>query len=309
MILMIIPVLGVSLVSAQPPGCPADFFPMMSAEMEAACNGELAGTVVTIGGTQDANDAVQFQNSFQEFEDWTGITVAYNGGKQFEGVIAAHVAGGQAPDLADFPQPGFVDVFGKQGKLVDVSTFLNPDWLAQNYSQAWLDLAMRPGPDGETFMAGVWARNSVKSLVWYPKDDFDAAGYQIPETWDDLIALSDQIVADGGTPWCIGIESGAATGWPGTDWIEDIMLRTAPLETYDNWATPADAASRVPFTDPTVKNAFEVMSNIWFNDAYVSGGTASIADGVRRSAPGAVHQPARVLPAPPGNVHHQLLPD
>ena len=277
MIIMVIPIFGAQLVSAAPPGCPAGFFPMMSKELESACKGEMAGKVVTIGGTQDTNDAVNFQNSFKEFEDWTGITVAYNGGKQFEGVIAAEVAGGQAPDMADFPQPGLLEEFTKQGKIVDINTFMNPDWLKQNYAPFWLDLAMRPGADGKPFMAGVWARDSVKSLVWYPKKAWDAAGYKIPQTWDDMIKLSDQIVADGGTPWCIGIESGAATGWPGTDWIEDILLRTAPLSTYDNWATPATLADRVKFTDPVVKAAFQKMSDIWMNDKYVYGGTKSIA--------------------------------
>jgi len=128
----------------KPPGCPDGFFPMMSKELASACKGEMAGKVVTIGGTQDTNDAINFQNSFKEFEDWTGITVAYNGGKQFEGVIAAEVAGGQAPDMADFPQPGLVEQFSKQGKIVDVSTFLDPAWLKQNYAQFWLDLAMLP---------------------------------------------------------------------------------------------------------------------------------------------------------------------
>jgi alpha-glucoside transport system substrate-binding protein len=277
MIVMIIPILSANLVSAKAPGCPDGFFPMMSKELESACKGELAGTVVTIVGTQAGPDAVSFQNSFQEFMDWTGINVLYSGNKQFEGVIAAMIAGGRVPDMADFPQPGLLDIFTKQGNIVDVSTFLNPDWLKQNYAPFWLDLAMRPGKDGKPFMAGVWARDSVKSLVWYPKKAWDAAGYKIPQTWDEMIALSDQIVADGGTPWCIGIESGAATGWPGTDWIEDIMLRTAPLQTYDNWATPATAADRVKFTDPVVKAAFQKMSDIWFNDKYVAGGTKSIA--------------------------------
>jgi alpha-glucoside transport system substrate-binding protein len=100
-----------------------------------------------------------------------------------------------------------------------------------------------------------------------------------------MIALSDQIVADGGTPCCIGIESGAATGWPGTDWIEDIMLRTTSLETYDNWATPANAADRVKFTDPVVKAAFQKMSDIWLNDKYVYGGSKSIAGTAFGDAP------------------------
>src|SRR3546814_3905876 len=72
-------------------------------------------------------------------------------------------------------------------------------------------------------------------MVWYPKDDFDAAGYEVPDTWDDLIALSDKIVADGSNPCCIGFESEGATGWPATDWMEDLVLRTAGVDTYDQW--------------------------------------------------------------------------
>jgi alpha-glucoside transport system substrate-binding protein len=268
--------LGISAVRAAPPGCPAGTFELMSKELEAACKGEYAGKVVTVGGTQDTADAVSFQNSFKQFEEWTGITVAYNGGKQFEGVIDAEVAGGQAPDLADFPQPGFVQHFAQLGKLVDISKFMNPDWLKKNYAQFWLDLAMVADKDGKKINAGVFGRNSVKSLVWYPKKAWDAAGYKVPETWDDLIKLSDQIVKDGATPWCIGIESGAATGWPATDWVEDIMLRTTTLENYDNWATPVDPAKRVKFTDPVVKAAIQKMDEIWKNDKYVDGGSKAI---------------------------------
>ena len=94
---------------------------------------------------------------------------------------------------------------------------------------------------------GVPTNINLKSMIWYPKDDFDAAGYNVPETWDELMALSDQIVADGGTPWCVGFESGGATGWPATDWMEDIMLRTAGPEVYDKWVN-----HEIPFNDPAV---------------------------------------------------------
>ncbi len=78
---------------------------------------------------------------------------------------------------------------------------------------------------------------NLKSLVWYPVPEFAGAGYQVPETWDELLALSDRMVADGRTPWCVGIESGPQTGWVATDWVEDTMLRTASLEDYDGWTT------------------------------------------------------------------------
>ncbi|MEO0854644.1 MAG: ABC transporter substrate-binding protein, partial [Cyanobacteria bacterium J06648_11] len=88
---------------------------------------------------------------------------------------------------------------------------------------------------------------------------------------DEAIALSDQIVADGGVPWCLGIESGSATGWPGTDWIEDIMLRTAGGEAYDRWVS-----NELPFNAPEVKTAFERFGAIALNDDYVVGGPIGV---------------------------------
>jgi alpha-glucoside transport system substrate-binding protein len=106
-------------------------------------------------------------------------------------------------------------------------------------------------------------------MVWYPKAAFDAAGYTVPTTWDELLALSDQIVADGSTPWCVGFESGGATGWPATDWMEDIMLRTAGVDTYDQWVN-----HEIPFNDPAVVHAAEVFGDVMFHDGYVLGGAA-----------------------------------
>ncbi len=85
------------------------------------------------------------------------------------------------------------------------------------------------------------------------------------------MALTEQIAADGDTPWCIGIESGAATGWAMTDWIEDVMLRTTSLENYDKWV-----AGTLKFDSPEVRHAIDIVTKIWFNDAYVYGGRKSI---------------------------------
>jgi alpha-glucoside transport system substrate-binding protein len=108
-------------------------------------------------------------------------------------------------------------------------------------------------------------------LVWYPVPEFYEAGYFVPESWEEMIALSERMVAEGTTPWCIGIESGDPTGWVGTDWVEDIMLRTAPLEAYDAWVN-----GDLPFDSPEVRRAFEMMAQIWFNDAFVYGGRDAI---------------------------------
>ena len=111
----------------------------------------------------------------------------------------------------------------------------------------------------------------MKSIVWYPVQAFADAGYAVPTTWDELIALSDQIVADGnGNPWCISIESQDADGWVATDWIEDILLRTAPPETYTQWFD-----HEIPFNDPEVLEAAELMTRSGSPPDYAYGGTTS----------------------------------
>ena len=244
-----------------------------------AYDGKYKGTVVTMTGPFTDEDAVKFNNSVKEFEEKTGIDIQYEGSKQFEASISVRVDAGDAPDIVDFPQPGLLGNFVKAGKVVDLNTFMSEDWLKQNYKQSWLDMATMEGPDGP-MMAGVWQRFNGKSLVWYPKAKFEEAGYEIPQTWDELMALTQQIADDGDTAWCIGIESGAATGWPATDWIEDIMLRTTSLENYDKWTR-----GELKFESPEVKNAAELMAQIWFNDDYVYGGRASIVSTFFGDAP------------------------
>ena len=233
-----------------------------------AMAGEFAGTVVTMTGPFTDEDAVKFDNSVAAFEEATGIDIQYEGSKEFEASIGIRVEAGDAPDIVDFPQPGLLATFVAQGKVVDVSGFL-PQSSIDNYNPSWWQMATMAGADGP-IVAGVWHRFNAKSQVWYPKAAFDAAGYTIPTTWDEMLALSDQIVADGDTPWCVGIESGAATGWPATDWMEEIMLRTTSLENYDKWVT-----GELPFSSPEVKNALTVLTDLW-SDAYVYGGQEAI---------------------------------
>jgi alpha-glucoside transport system substrate-binding protein len=238
--------------------------------LERAMTGEFAGTTVTVDGPFTDEDEVKFDNSMKAFEEATGIDVQYQGSKEFEAAISVRVDGGDAPDIADFPQPGLAASFAQSGDIVDVSTFIPEDWLKQQYNQSWLDMATMEGPDGP-IMAGVWGRYFAKSIVYYPKEPFEASGYEVPQTWDELLALTQQIADDGDTAWCIGVESGAATGWAATDWTEEMMLRTTSLENYDGWTV-----GTLPFQSPEVKGAIETWSEVWFNDDYVLGGTKSI---------------------------------
>lgn len=239
-------------------------------ELANAYNGDYSGTVVTMTGPFTDADAVIFEESIKSFEEATGIDIQYSGSKEFEASIRVAVEGGTVTDIVDFPQPGLLASFVSQGKVIDVNTIINPDWLAENYLDSWLQMGTMEGPDGPV-MAGIWARANGKSFVFYPKAAFDAAGYTVPETWEDMMALTEQIASDGDTPWCIGIESGAATGWTMTDWLEETMLRTTSLENYDAWV-----AGDLKFDSPEVRNALKYVTDIWFNDAYVYGGRSSI---------------------------------
>ena len=239
-------------------------------ELANAYAGMYKGTVVTMTGPFTDNDAVKFDESVKAFEAATGIDIQYTGSKEFEASIRVAIEGGSAPDVVDFPQPGLLANFVAEGKITDLNGVINPDWLKQNYIQSWLDMGTMAGPNGP-IMAGVWGRANVKSIVFYPKKAFDAAGYTVPTTWDEMMVLTQQIADDGDTPWCIGIESGAATGWAMTDWMEDAMLRTTSPENYDKWVK-----GELKFDSPEVRNALKYVTDIWFNDAYVYGGRAAI---------------------------------
>lgn len=239
-------------------------------ELANAYAGMYKGKVVTMAGPFTDQDEVVFNDSIKAFEEKTGIDIQYEGSKEFEANINIRLDGGDRPDIVDYPQPGLLKYAVEKGYAIDMNTLINPDWIKKNYSQAWQDLSKMTGPNGE-IVAGIWARANGKSFVFYPKKAFDAAGYKVPTTWDEMMALTKQIAEDGDTPWCIGIESGAATGWTMTDWIEDVMLRVAGGEKYDQWV-----AGKLKFNSPEVNEALDYIEAIWFNDAYVYGGRAAI---------------------------------
>lgn len=171
----------------------------------------------------------------------------------------------------DFPQPGLLANFARKGYIVDLNKVLDMTKVKANYIQSWLDMATMDSPNG-AIMAGVWGRVNGKSLVWYNKKAFDEAGYKVPKTWDELVTLQNTILADGDSPWAVGIESGAATGWAATDWVEEMMLRTTSPENYDRWVN-----GELKFNSPEVKKAVKAMTDIWFADGMVYGGRKSIA--------------------------------
>lgn len=227
---------------------------------------DLSGTTVNIFGAFVDVDAERFEAAMLPFEEETGIDIVYEGSGDFETLVRVRAEGGDPPDIGAFPQPGLLADLNSQGHIQDIAQWFSMDYLKGQYSDAWIDLATIDGS-----VVGVWYRASLKSLVWYAKPVFEEMGYDIPQTWDEMLALSDQMVEDGYTPWSVAIESSGATGWVATDWMEDIMLRTATPEQYDAWV-----AGELPFNSAEVRRAAEIMGDIFFNEDYVLGGTDAI---------------------------------
>jgi alpha-glucoside transport system substrate-binding protein len=238
------------------------------AELDQALAGEFDGTTVEVWAQwlPESSEAANFTYTLEPFQEATGITVDFQPTPEYETALQVAVDGGNAPDLAQIAQPGKMHQYADAGALVNLSDFFNQDKLSEEMVPAFYDLGIYNGN-----LYGVYFKTDVKSIVWYPVQAFADAGYSVPTTWDELIALSDQIVADGSNPWCISIESQAADGWVATDWIEDILLRTASPEIYNQWYT-----HEIPFNHPEVMEAAEYMKQVWFTPDYAYGGNTYI---------------------------------
>ncbi|MBA3020710.1 MAG: ABC transporter substrate-binding protein [Actinobacteria bacterium] len=234
--------------------------------------GDLTGKTVSLF-TSIASDseAKPHIDSYKPFEKCTGATIKYEGSRDFEAQLPVRVKAGNAPDLAYIPQPGLLAtlVTENPGKVFPAGDLASKN-VDTYYQAAWKGYG---SVDGKFYAVPVGA--NVKSFVWYSPKAFSDKGYTVPATWDELMALSDKIVADNPNsdvkPWCAGIESGGATGWPATDWIEDLMLRVNGADVYDQWVNHT-----VPFNDPKVVAAIDKAGTILKDPKYVNGGFGGV---------------------------------
>ena len=224
-----------------------------------------SGTTVTMFASIISPESDSLQKSWAQFSQCTGIKISYEGSNDFESQLGVRVAGGNAPDLAIIPQPGVLAQMVKTHKVVKppAQTVANED----NWAPIWKQYATVNG----TFYAAPMSAN-MKSLVWYSPKAFKAAGYSVPTTWADLMSLSAKIAASGkGKPWCGGIGSGTATGWPATDWLEETVLRQSGGTVYDQWVS-----HQVKFSDPPIQQAMQTVANWMQNPAWVNGGFGGV---------------------------------
>lgn len=256
---------------------------------------DLSGQTLSIFGPWLGPDKELMDSMVAYFAAATGADVRYSGSDSFEQQIVIDTGAGSPPDIAVFPQPGLLSDLARRGHI----TPLGPEtaeWVRENYAagQSWVDLGTHTGPDGADDFYGLIYKVDLKSLVWFVPENFEDAGYEIPQTMEELKALTQQIVDEGETPWCIGLGSGAATGWPATDWVEDLMLRLNTPEDYDAWTR-----GELAFDDPKVLAAIEEFG--WFvrNDDFVQGGAGAVASTDFRDSP------KGLFASPPGCYMHK----
>jgi ABC-type glycerol-3-phosphate transport system substrate-binding protein len=226
----------------------------------------LAGTEVTVFNVID--ERVGLRAELARFTATTGIEVRLTAVSNVPGWIFESIATGNAPELAFFPQPGGVVRLADMGHLMDLGTYLDVEQLRRDQSPYLVSLGT-VGPDGtwpssEGATYGAFVGLNVKSLIWYPVPEFRDAGYDIPRTWDELLALGDEMAAEGRTPWCLGFVSGDSNGWPGTDWIENLVLTGAGPNVYDRWTF-----HEIPFDSRPVREAFERFGEIAFPEGSI----------------------------------------
>jgi alpha-glucoside transport system substrate-binding protein len=225
-----------------------------------------AGTKVTMFASIISPESDSLQKSWSEFSKCTGITISYEGSNDFESQLPVRVSGGNAPDFAIIPQPGLLEQMVKTGKVAkpNSATEANVD---KYWNKAWKAYGTVNG----TFYAAPMSAN-MKSLVWYSPKAFQTAGYKVPTTWDEMMTLSNTIAASGkGKPWCGGISSGTATGWPATDWLEQVVLRTGGGDVYDKWVK-----HDIKFNSPEITQAMQQVQGWMLNPKFVNGGFGDV---------------------------------
>jgi len=218
----------------------------------------LAGQKVTVIGTWTGNEQDAFMSMVKPWEDQTGATVSYTGTRDINEVLSTGVQSGVLPDLAGLPGPGQMAEYAQAGALQDLSNVLDTATYKSETAAPLVDLGTVNNQ-----LVGVFIKTAVKGLIWYnPKVLTSLSPTSPPATWTDLQNVITQNASAASAAWCLGVENGAASGWPGTDWIEDIVLRQDGPDVYNNWWQ-----GKVKWTDPQIKQAFQTFGQV-VNSSY-----------------------------------------
>jgi alpha-glucoside transport system substrate-binding protein len=223
---------------------------------------KIGGTVHILGtwtgGEKDSFDAVM-----KPFTDQTGIKISFEATRDLDAILQTKVAAGNPPDVTGAPGIGTLIKLARAGKIPTLDDKLDMSALNAEYGADWINLGKI---DGKLYTLYAWA--ALKGLVWYDPKAFAAKNYTVPKTWDELMTLQGKIKSDGGKPWCVALESEAASGWPGSDWVKEIVLSQSGGAVYDKWW-----AGKQTWTSPEIKNAWLTWGKVLGpDDSNVYGG-------------------------------------
>jgi alpha-glucoside transport system substrate-binding protein len=236
----------------------------------AACGGGGSNnsnpTSVDVLNVWSGEEQASFQAVVAPFTSQTGIKVNVESTRDLNATLTTRIQGKNPPDIAVLPNPGKMQQLASQNHLISLDNFLDISQIQQNYSKGWIDLGSYNGK-----LYALFYKAANKGTIWYSPKQFQANGYQIPQTFDDLLALSDTIAASGKYPWSMGVSSGSASGWPGADWIDQIFLELNGPDDYDAWVN-----HKLVWTDAKVKAAFQLFGKIVGGNHYINGAPQSI---------------------------------
>ena len=224
------------------------------------------GERLRLGAFRGRGRGVQRHPS-RSFREATGINAVYTGSADFEPQLNVMIQGNNPPDMALIPAARW----GRRGSRRPAASRPSPAAVVERTNAQFPAGTNDPYVyEGSTY--ALRYKTDLKSILWYNNAIFADNGYEIPDTWDGLKELSATMIADGITPWCVGIESGGATGWPFTDWMEEMVLRLEDENLYDQWT-----AGEVTFSDPRIVAVAEEILSVWNTDGMVYAAGGSIA--------------------------------
>jgi alpha-glucoside transport system substrate-binding protein len=222
---------------------------------------------ITVVASWTGQEEADFKQVLKPFEDSTGIQVNYTGTRALDQLLQSDIEQGSPPDLAILPSPGQLLSYQQRGYLHALDTVLSQQTIAADYGSDWLNIMKLGTPHIYTLPV----KANVQNLVWYDPKKLPSSNVPSqtkPPSWDFLTKLEGTIIADRGTPWCLGLDSTPVSGWPGTDWIADILLHQSGPADYRQWAD-----GTLAWTAPPVQAAWEAWGSLVARPGQVHGGS------------------------------------
>jgi alpha-glucoside transport system substrate-binding protein len=205
-----------------------------------------------------AGEQKSFQAVLDGFnEKYPNVKVSYKSAEDVRPVLATAIEGGNPPDIAALPNPGLMRDFVSGGNLKDIEFARKT--VEDNFAESWVDLA---SVDNKLY--GVFFKGANKSTVWYNVHAYEDAGIEPAEDWDAFLQNAETLKQSGVPAWSIG----GADGWVLTDWFEQIYIRLAGPEKYDQLTN-----HEIPWTDPSVKETLTELQKVFGDTDNIAGGT------------------------------------